>query len=131
MGSGQIAMAVPGPVDEAQATLEVSKPLTTEDAVNQYFSDLPIMVDIAHCESRFRQTDKAGNIFRGEVNHYDVGVMQINELYHLEDSKKLGYDIYTLKGNMAYARYLYEKQGARPWMSSSPCWAQSKTIAKK
>jgi hypothetical protein len=58
--------------------------------------------------------------------------MQVNELYHLETAKKLGIDLYTADGNVAYARYLYEKQGAKPWISSSGCWAkfQGADIAK-
>jgi len=90
--------------------------------VQAYFEDIPEMVEVARCESRFRHADTEGNVFRGIVNNMDVGVMQINEYYHLEDSKELGYDIYTLRGNMAYARYLYGKQGIVPWSSSSPCW---------
>ena len=106
------------------------KPVATKDAVSTYFADLPIMIDIARCESHFKQTDENGNITRGVANPFDVGVMQINEKYHLEESKKLGYDIYTLQGNMEYARYLYEKQGARPWLASSKCWSQYQNIAK-
>ncbi len=123
-------MATINPSISNAKSVEVSKPLTTEESVNAYFSDLPIMIDIAHCESRFRQTDKLGNVFRGVQNPYDVGVMQINEMYHLDESKKLGIDIYTLKGNMEYARHLYEKEGARPWMASSACWAQYQNISK-
>lgn len=48
--------------------------------------------------------------------------MQINEGYHGSIAKDLGYDIYTLKGNMAYARSLYEKQGLQPWIASKSCW---------
>jgi hypothetical protein len=92
--------------------------------VEKYFADIPIMIDIARCESRNRQFTPSGAVIRGEVNTLDVGVMQINEYYHLEDSRKLGYDIHTIEGNTAYARYLYERQGAKPWMSSSPCWAK-------
>lgn len=117
--------------EPVKVDVEAQKPLTVKEAVTSYFSDLPIMIDIARCESRFRQTDKNGNVIRGEVNSLDVGVMQINEKYHLEDSKKLGYNIYTIDGNMAYARYLYEKEGARPWISSSPCWAHTESIAMK
>jgi hypothetical protein len=105
--------------------------LTTKEQVEEYFADLPIMIDIARCESRFRHTDKYGNVLRGELTPKDVGVMQINEGYHLTDSKKLGFNIHTLEGNMAYARYLYEKQGARPWLASSHCWAEYSDIAKK
>ncbi len=107
-----------------------ARALTTVEKVSQYFDDLQIMIDIARCESHFRQVDMKGNIFRGEKNRFDVGVMQINESYHLKESKKLGYDIYTLEGNMAYARYLYEKEGARPWLASSQCWAKYQNIAK-
>lgn len=92
--------------------------------VENYFSDIPLLARVAECESHNRQYTKSGQVIRGEVNSLDVGVMQINEKYHLEQAKKLGYDIYTMEGNTAYARYLYEKQGAQPWISSSPCWAK-------
>lgn len=119
------AMVVP------EVEVAVEKTLTTKEHVEEYFADLPIMVDIARCESRFRQTDKNGNVLRGEITPKDVGVMQINEGYHLKDSQKLGFNIHTIEGNMGYARYLYEKQGARPWLSSSHCWAKYSEIAKK
>lgn len=90
--------------------------------VESYFSDIPELSAVAYCESRYRHVDQDGNLFRGIVNNKDVGVMQINEYYHLEKAKELGFDIYTLKGNMAYARHIYEEQGLQPWMSSSPCW---------
>lgn len=103
-------------------------PITDSKNVKQYvadyFTDIPLLARIAECESRNRQFDKSGNILRGEVNNLDVGVMQINEYYHLEESKKLGHNIHDIEGNVAYARYLYEKQGAKPWMSSSACWAK-------
>jgi len=51
--------------------------------------------------------------------------MQINELYHADEAKALGYDIYTIQGNVAFARYLYDKQGTKPWMSSSACWSKT------
>ena len=53
--------------------------------------------------------------------------MQINEYYHNQNSDKLGYDILTLEGNTAYARYLFEKYGVKPWISSAKCW--NKTVA--
>lgn len=109
--------------EEAKKKVE-AKSLTTEEYVRNYFSDIPVMAEIARCESRFRQTVN-GEVLRGEVVPEDRGVMQINESYHLEDSKKLGFDIYTLEGNVAYARYLYEKQGTRPWRSSAKCWGNA------
>lgn len=136
MGNGHIAMATPRAtiVQSTQSTQttveEVEKLLTTEEKVEIYFSDIPVLVDVARCESHFRQLDKNGNILRGVANPDDVGVMQINERYHLEKAKKLGLDIYSLQGNMEFARYLYEKEGAKPWLASSKCWAQYQNIAK-
>lgn len=98
---------------------------TVREQVEEYFSDAPIMVAIAQCESHFRQFNKNGDVYRGKENTKDVGVMQVNEYYHLDTAEKLGYDIYSLEGNMAYARYLYEKQGTAPWVSSQPCWGKS------
>jgi hypothetical protein len=99
--------------------------MTVEEYVRNYFSDIPVMIEIAKCESRFRQHDKDGDVLRGEENSLDRGVMQINEYYHDEDSNKLGYDILTLEGNTAYARALFEKYGIKPWKSSSRCWGRT------
>lgn len=104
---------------------EVEKIITVEEYIKNYFSDIPVMVEVAWCESRFRQHDKSGEVLRGDINRLDRGVMQINEFYHLEDSKKLGFDILTLEGNAAYARFIYEKSGLQPWRSSAPCWSKS------
>jgi len=108
-----------------QNTTKIERSITVEEYVRNYFSDIPIMVEIAKCESRFRQYNKDGDILRGEENRLDRGVMQINEYYHIEDSEKLGYDIYTLEGNTAYARFLFEKYGVKPWKSSAPCWGRT------
>lgn len=99
---------------------------TIRDQVQSYFADIPVMVDISQCESHFRQFNSNGDVFRGKENNHDVGVMQVNEDYHLATSKKLGIDIYTLEGNMEYARYLYEREGTAPWNSSKPCWGGTK-----
>lgn len=103
---------------------EVENMMSTEQYVRQYFKDIPIMVQVARCESHFRQLDSDGGIHRGIVNPADVGVMQINEHYHLERSIKENYDIYTIEGNTAYARELYEDKGTDPWNSSKPCWGK-------
>jgi hypothetical protein len=102
-----------------------TKQASIESKVKVYFSDAPIMQKIAYCESRNRQYDKDGSIFRGVVNNKDVGIFQINERYHLSDSKKMGVDIYSVDGNMEYARHLYESQGTQPWSSSRPCWGKT------
>ena len=102
---------------------------TTKQIVQEYFADTPVLIDVASCESHFTQFDADGTVHRGVVNPQDVGVMQINEKYHLSESEKLGLDIHTLEGNMAYAKYLYEKQGTRPWEYSSKCWNKTREVA--
>ncbi len=82
------------------------------------------MEKVAFCESTYRQFSPNSKVHRGVVNNQDVGIFQINERYHLEDSKKLKIDIYTIEGNTEYAKYLYEKQGLRPWSASKPCWGK-------
>jgi hypothetical protein len=108
---------------------ELEQPKTTREIVEAYFSDVPVMVDVAYCESRFTQYNADGSIHRGVVNPQDVGVMQINEKYHLETSINLGLDVHTLEGNLEYARYLYETQGTAPWEYSSHCWNKKREVA--
>lgn len=102
---------------------------TTKEIVTEYFSDTPVLAEVAYCESRFTQFNKDGSVLRGRVNRADVGVMQINEKYHAAAAVRLGYDLYTLEGNIAYARYLYDTQGTRPWVHSSPCWNTIREVA--
>jgi len=109
------------------ANLKNNKNYKLEQKVKNFTSDKPLMAEIASCESHNRQYEKDGSVLRGRVNNMDVGLFQINEYYHLERSKKLGYDIYSVEGNMAYARRLFNEEGPTPWSSSSPCW--SKTAA--
>ncbi len=103
---------------------EVENMMGTEQYVRQYFKDIPIMIQIARCESTFRQLDENGDIHRGRVNNADVGVMQINEYYHLDQAERKNINIYTLEGNTAYARDLYMREGTQPWSSSKPCWGK-------
>lgn len=113
---------------------EVNKNLGLESEVRLYFKDVPIMAEVVKCESRFRQFEADGSVIRGKVNNKDVGLSQINEYYHAERAKKLGLDLHTVEGNLAYAKLLYEEEGTRPWKSSSPCWSKSevaKAIADK
>ena len=102
----------------------------TELAVREYFKDIPVMIQIARCESHFRHTLADGSVLQGRVDSADTGVMQINKRYHLGTANKLGLDITELEDNMAYARHLYEKQGTQPWSASAPCWNGNLALAK-
>ena len=101
-----------------------------EKYLKENFADTPILVEIARCESEFRQFDKNGKVVRGRVDSADVGIMQINERYHLDIAKKLGYNIHTIEGNTAYAKYLYDKSGSKPWNASKPCWGKAVVAMK-
>lgn len=90
--------------------------------VKEYFADQPILADIAWCESRLRHLGKDGQIFRGTIDSDDIGIMQINTRYHANRAEKVGLDIYSLSGNLDYAKFLYEKEGSKPWRSSEACW---------
>lgn len=103
---------------------------SVEEYVRGYFSSNPIMAEIAWCESKFKHFGTNGDIIRGEVNASDVGVMQINEYYHSMTADKLGYNLYSLNGNLLYADYLFEREGTTPWFASSKCWGRENQIAK-
>lgn len=94
----------------------------TESIVREYFSDIPIMIHVARCESTFRHTLDDGSVLRGRVDNRDTGVMQINTFYHERTAQTLGLNLEDLFDNMEYARYLYERQGTQPWNASAPCW---------
>lgn len=113
--------------------MPISDSKNVERFLADYFADIPLMTKIARCESRNRHLDKNGNVLKGEINDKDTGVMQINLYFHEKTAKTLGYDLHNLDDNVAYARYLYEKEGAKPWMSSSKCWSKfvDSEIAKK
>jgi hypothetical protein len=97
----------------------------TEAAVRSYFHDIPVMIQVARCESTFRHTLADGSVLRGLVDNADTGVMQINKRYHLAKATSMGLNLEDLQDNMAYARHLYETQGVQPWNASRPCWGNT------
>lgn len=103
----------------------VATSIDTEAEVRKYFSDIPVMIQVARCESTFRHTLADGSVLKGKVDSRDTGVMQINSYYHSKTAAELGLDITKLEDNMAYARNLYEKKGTQPWSASSACWGRS------
>lgn len=105
-----------------QSPTAIDKPVTLENYVREYFVETPILAEIAKCESKFRQVNEAGEVLRGEVNQSDVGLLQINEAYHQKKATELGLDLETVNGNLAYAKYLYDQEGTKPWSASAKCW---------
>ncbi len=108
----------------AQAAFE--QPQTVEEYVRDYFTDEPIMIEIAKCESQFRQYGKDGQVLKNSQGSSAIGLFQIMSSIHADFADdKLGLDVYSLQGNAAYARYLFDKQGTRPWDASKACWGKS------
>ncbi len=81
----------------------------------------PVLVRIANCEG-VTQFDKYGNVTRGKINKSDVGRFQINEKIWGSTAKKLGFDIYTEKGNTDMAQWLLANYGSTKWFLSAKCW---------
>lgn len=113
------------------ASVVAHAPLTLEEYVREYYSDAPILAEVARCESTFRHFGSDGRVIRGIVNKDDVGVMQINEYYHKDKSESLGFDILSFEGNLGYAKWLYESKGTGPWVHSSKCWKKYEQVAAK
>ncbi len=115
-------------IEEVPATyIATARPQSSaevETKVREYFSDIPIMVEIARCESTFRHVMNDGTVLRGFVDNDDLGVMQINLRFHAVEAERLGLDLENIYDNMAYARHLYERQGTQPWNASAPCWGR-------
>lgn len=87
--------------------------------------DIPgIMKKIAICESNDRHFDENGDVLIGKYDARDIGRYQINKGIWEAEAKKLGIDIYSEAGNEAFALYLFEKQGTRPWFKSKYCWSK-------
>lgn len=88
------------------------------------FEDVPMLVKICQAESGSRQFEKNGDVLRGRVDSSDIGFCQINERYNNDEARRLGYDIYTEKGNKDFAVYLYLHKGVQPWSASTKIWSK-------
>lgn len=115
------AFSAPQDISALQAE-DIKNPETLGAYVREYYKETPVLANIAWCESRMRHVGKDGEIFRGVVNDKDIGVMQINTRFHEATATDMGIDIFSLEGNLQYAKYLYEKEGTKPWKASKPCW---------
>ena len=121
-------MAISTPLTFSYVSAPTSTVNTPPEEVKTWHEKLletPELLAVARCESGLRQFNKDGTVLRGVVNPQDVGILQINERYHLEESRRLGIDIYTVEGNIEYGFILYSTQGLRPWFWSEPCWGKT------
>lgn len=98
-------------VEEVKPETETEK---IQRLITETFPDAPIMIEIARCESGFRNVpSKTG----------DFGVFQINQV-HLHRLAELGLDRTKIEDNIKYARMLYDEKGTQPWYMSKHCWSK-------
>jgi hypothetical protein len=120
------ATSIPAQNSVASTTLDQYNPQDVESIVRASFANEPIMVAVAKCESGFAQYDEYGNPLYGGTGGM-VGVFQEAAAVHNDVARSMGLDLNTLAGNIAYAHYLYDTEGVRPWLASSKCWSPIKT----
>ena len=75
------------------------------------------LVAISKCESGMRQFYDNGKLVVSKTN--DAGVFQINIPIHRKKSLEMGFDVYTLSGNIQYAIYLLKQDGIRHWVAAT------------
>lgn len=95
---------------------------TVKSHIEAVFGANSPMVQVAQCESGLTQFDAPNHVLRGRITPADIGLFQVNAEYHADQAKKLGINLYSLDGNIQYAKYLYNKNGLRDWNASKSCW---------
>src|SRR5947207_742071 len=96
--AGNTTSPTVAPITKAEEKAITNIPTSEEMEIKArlYFKKDPILVEIARCESQFRQFDANGNVLKGTVNKGDLGLMQINKYYHAEKAESLGLNLKTV-----------------------------------
>lgn len=104
---------------EVEVLIEIeTEEMKIERLVREEFTDAPIMVEVARCESEFKNVP-------GRTSD-DFGPLQINYI-HLPELGRLGLDRTKVEDNIKFARILYNEQGLKPWKNSQGCWGKYAT----
>lgn len=109
----QIAIAQLPPMQSSETLSQAVHRLALK-----YNQDETLINRLIECESGGKQSARNYNTVVG----VDVGVFQINTFFHQSRAESLGYNIYTLEGNLAYGFVLLKEQGTTPWNWSKFCW---------
>lgn len=109
-----------------EVVIEQKAELTKEQVIINKITEVfgenaPIMIKVARCESGIRQFDDKGQIIKNPVTP-DYGLFQINLPSHEKKLEELKLDYRELDDNIAYAKYLFDKNGLRDWQMSAKCW---------
>jgi hypothetical protein len=83
---------------------------------------------ICACESGLgtfipHQFEDDGTPLWSRLGTNDVGACQIHMPLHASASITMGLDVVSsFEDNVAYAKFLYDHQGNKPWRASEMCW---------
>jgi len=111
----------------AQLAMPVFSSADVEAKIRQVFPGANVMIDIARCESGLKQYKENFNVVRGGLGGNYIGIFQLAES-HAENARNLGLDIYSVDGNIGYAKVLYDAQGTQPWVA---CTKVSPSVAEQ
>jgi hypothetical protein len=108
--------------NEQVLELEIVSPVIQPEEIEVKQNNIelrPELWSICLCESGLKQFNDDGSILKGKVNQFDIGYCQINEMYWGNKAIELGFDIYTLDGNIAMSNWIYENYGTKYWTCST------------
>lgn len=88
--------------------------------IEEVFGRGHIMLQIADCESNLRQFKADGSVLMGGGGGNYIGVFQIGKQW-VSRAKDMGMDVYTLEGNVAFAKWLYTEEIE---IRGQPLWKQ-------
>ncbi len=89
------------------------------DILSAKYGQNPLIIKrIIQCESGYN----VDAVNRKAVVGRDIGLLQINTYYHIDNAKKIGYDIYNPNDNLVYGFILMKRYGLSPWTWSKNCW---------
>jgi hypothetical protein len=63
-------------------------------------------------------------VLTGRVTPADKGMCQISLDYHKKNAERMNLNVEDPFDNVAYANWLYEQEGTRPWNASRKCWQE-------
>ena len=65
------------------------------------------------------------NLGTSTMTHWstDYSYWQVNDYWHAETARKMGYDIRDWKDNLEYGAILLSRDGVRHWSASKYCWS--------
>ncbi len=93
-----------------------------ESFLRSYFHDIPIMVEIARCESEFENVQSNNTLSYGREKSF--GFFQIHAPNWHDIAVRLGLPDYQTDAmqNVLMARHILDVQGFRAWQSTKHCW---------